>query len=201
MVHLIYSLKKIMDTILLFVIIHYNLFGALNKAKLFVYLTIQVLLELSLIRDCDEVEQLVFSGWEKYYPKILNMSKAPQTDSEYNLFGALNKAKLFVYLTIQVLLELSLIRDCDEVEQLVFSGWEKYYPKILNMSKAPQTDSEYHALIIIDKKLRPNGSRNSAPAAFSFHKVRSLSNMIEQHLVNFNTKDNVLSFIPGRYST
>ena len=141
MVHLIYSLKKIIDTIVLFIIIHYNLFGALNKAK------------------------------------------------------------LFVYLTIQVLLELSLIRDCDEVEQLVFSGWEKYYPKILNMSKAPQTDNEYHALIIIDKKLRPNGSRNSAPAAFSFHKVRSLSNMIEQHLVNFNTKDNVLSSIPGRYST
>ena len=62
------------NTVVLFIVIH-KLFGKLNKAKLPVYFTIQVLLELSLIRDCDEVEQLVFSEWEKYYPTNFIMLK------------------------------------------------------------------------------------------------------------------------------
>ena len=58
-----------------------------------------------------------------------------------------------------------MIRRCDEIADLLFTNWDKYY------SGNVRWICEYDALLTIDKKLRPHGSRSSAPGVFSFHKV------------------------------
>ena len=55
--------------------------------------------------------------------------------------------------------------------------WNKYYPLINNLPNIPadiisaEYEEQYKALIIVDRKLRPNGPKSKVPAVFTINMV------------------------------